>query len=84
MSAALGLRHEGRERWALGGWVRVWAVGPFQCWVRGRGGGGSNKGVRGTDVASICLCSESGRPMRLASHGAGFVGQLDQQKDRHD
>lgn len=57
----------------LGGGPRsnVWMVG-----------GGSSKGARGTDVASICLCPETGQPMRLPTHGAGFVGQLDQRKAR--
>lgn len=55
----------------FGRWTRS------KCWMRS-GGGSSSRGARGTDVASICLCSETGRPMRLPIHGAAFVGQLDQ------
>lgn len=56
----------------FGRWTRS------KCWMGG--GGSSGRGARGTDVASICLCSESGRPMRLPIHGAAFVGQLDQRE----
>lgn len=75
------LRSEARRR---RGWARVWAGGPRSNCLGGSGSSSSSsssKGVRGTDVASICLCSERGRPMRLAIRWGWLCRALDQRND---